>query len=72
MQNLKRFKIIQVRVGVTTSHLYPLESLLYKYGKFFTKDPECFLRDTGLNITADRSPVKMTGQLDFSSVKICI
>ena len=24
-----------------------------------------------LNITADRSPVKMTGQLDFSSVKIC-
>ena len=26
---------------------------------------------TGLKITASRSPVKMTGQLDFSSVKIC-
>ena len=26
---------------------------------------------TGLKITGDRSPVKMTGQLDFSSVKIC-
>ena len=25
----------------------------------------------GLKITAGRSPVKMTGQLDFSSVKIC-
>jgi hypothetical protein len=25
----------------------------------------------GLKITGDRSPVKMTGQLDFSSVKIC-
>ena len=28
-------------------------------------------QDTGLKITAGRSPVKMTGQLDFSSVKIC-
>jgi hypothetical protein len=26
---------------------------------------------TGLKITGDMSPVKMTGQLDFSSVKIC-
>ena len=26
---------------------------------------------SGLKITAGRSPVKMTGQLDFSSVKIC-
>ena len=26
---------------------------------------------TGLKITGDRSPVKMTGQLDVSSVKIC-
>jgi hypothetical protein len=25
---------------------------------------------SGLKITGDRSPVKMTGQLDFSSVKI--
>ena len=25
----------------------------------------------GLKITGDRSPIKMTGQLDFSSVKIC-
>ncbi len=25
----------------------------------------------GLKITADRSTVKMAGQLDFSSIKIC-
>jgi hypothetical protein len=26
---------------------------------------------SNMGITGDRSPVKMTGQLDFSSVKIC-
>jgi hypothetical protein len=34
-------------------------------GKTVTENP------AGLKITGDRSPVKMTGQLDFRSVKIC-
>ena len=40
---------------------------------FATRGLQCIgVTDSiGLKITGDRSPVKMTGQLDFSSVKIC-
>ena len=43
------------------------EWILYNYTIFWLIDNV----STGLKITAGRSPVKMTGQLDFSSVKIC-
>ncbi len=49
------------------------------HGRRSMHKPFCFPRVTvnkyfimtGLKITADMPTVKMTGQLDFSSVKIC-